>query len=340
MTDWTSIRTALYEQMDAATRFAYERRAGFPRIDQIDLDEHRALAAGMAQRAVDAGRTEVARGVSVEEIEIPGPGGAIPTLVYVPDGDGPHSILYTIHAGGYVAGAGLSPAMHPHLSQKAAQFGCAVVYPDFRLPPEHTYPAAVEDCWAVMQWIDERTAEPGSRWDGDRIVVSGGCSGGNLAAVMALMARDNGRPNIALQYLDSAILDCRADYESQEKYAEGFFLNRSENLYVIEQYLERPEQRWEWQASPVLHPTFKDLPPALIVSGGTDILADEMRFYKHRLEDADVHVHWVHYPLQGHGFLGYRGPDGQLTADATAANARVDAVLAEVLQPPTRNGAG
>lgn len=331
MTDWTDTRAELFERMDAATRFAYEQRAGFPRIDEIDLDEHRAIAAAMAQRAVDAGRTEVAAGVSVEEIEIPGPGGPIPTLVYVPDGGDPHSVLYTIHAGGFVAGAGLSPAMHPHLSQKVAQFGCAVVYPDFRLPPEHRYPAAVEDCWAVLEWIGERVDDPGSRWDGERLVVSGGCSGGNLAAVMALTARDHGSPKIALQYLDSAILDCRADYESQEKFAEGFFLNRSENQYVIDQYLERPEQRWEWQASPVMHPTFQDLPPAVIVCGGTDVLADEMRFYKHRLQDAGVDVCWVHYPLQGHGFLGYRGPDGQLTADATAATARVDAALAKVL---------
>lgn len=333
MTDWTDTRKALLERMDAATRFAYENRAGFPRINEIDLQEHRAIAAKMVQRAIDAGRTEVEAGVSVEEIEIPGPGGPIPALVYLPEGDGPHSILYTIHAGGYIAGGGLSPAMHPHLSRRVAQFGCAVVYPDFRLPPEHKYPAAVDDCWAVLQWIDERVNEPGSRWDGERLVVSGGCSGGNLAAVMALMARDNGGPNIALQYLDSAILDCRADYESQEKYAEGFFLNRAENLYVIDQYLERPEQRWEWQASPVLHATFTDLPPALIVCGGTDVLSDEMRFYKNRLEDAGVDVCWVYYPLQGHGFLGYRGADGQLTEDATEATARVDAALAEVLKP-------
>ncbi|MEM9608384.1 MAG: hypothetical protein AAGA99_13240 [Actinomycetota bacterium] len=85
MTDWTKTRAAVFERMDTATRFAYENRAGFPRIDEIDLSEHRALAAAMAQRAVDAGRTDVAAGVSVEEIEIPAPGGPIPTLVYVPD---------------------------------------------------------------------------------------------------------------------------------------------------------------------------------------------------------------------------------------------------------------
>ncbi len=332
MIDWTDTREAFFERMDAATRFAYENRAGFPRINEIDLKEHRAIAASMAQRAIDAGLTQVEAGVRVEETEIPGPGGSIPALVYLPDSDRPHSILYTIHAGGYVAGGGLSPAMHPHLSRRVAQFGCAVVYPDFRLPPEHKYPAAVEDCWAVLRWIDERVNEPGSRWDGERLVVSGGCSGGNLAAVMALMARDNGGPKIALQYLDSAILDCRADYESHEKFAQGFFLNRAENLYVIDQYLERPEQRWDWQASPVLHATFRDLPPALIVCGETDVLSDEMRFYKNRLEDAGVDVHWVYYPLQGHGFLGYRGADGQLTADAADATARVDAVLAEVLR--------
>ena len=232
---------------------------------------------------------------SIEKIEIPGPSEPIPAALIVPEGHGPLGIYINLHAGGFIGRSGLGDLSEART--RASELDCVVVHPDFRVAPEHKYPATIDDCWAVTQWVFENAEAIGG--DASRVGIGGGCTGGNFSAIMAIMCRDAGLP-LAVQYLYFTIVDLRCDYASHFEFQNGYLLTRDSNLYVIEEFAE---QRFEWQASPIFAPSLRGVAPARIVNGEFEILRDEMTAYANRLHDAGVEVSRRICECQAHGFV-------------------------------------
>jgi acetyl esterase len=238
-------------------------------------------------------------GVVTRDVEVDGPNGAVTVRIYTPpheEGERLPVVMHT-HGGGFIAGGGLDQWDAAN-AVMAASVPAVVVHPDFRLPPEHRFPAGLEDNWAVLNWIAASGEQEG--WDAGRIAVGGGCSGANMAASLALMARDAQGPDLALQYLQAWPSDLRSDTRSQYEFAHGYGLRKSDSDFVVSQYLSRPEDRWDWRASPLLAETVAGVAPAHIAVGEWDIVRDEDVQYASRLRDAGVPVELIVDPEQGH----------------------------------------
>lgn len=327
-TDYAELRERRLAEVDPATRAGFEGAAEMLKIREMGVEAFRGVFAEVMETVTPG----MAPGVEAETIAIPGPAGEIPVRVYRPtELEGPLGVYVHTHGGGWIAWNGLD-AIDGANSRSALEWGCAVVHPDWRVPPEDPFPAGVEDCWATMEWVAEHGPEHGI--DPARIAVGGGCTGANLAAVMALMARDAGGPQVALQFLDSPQLDTRCDYRSHYEFAEGFGLSRDADLFVVEQYLADPEDRWDWRASPVLVESVAGVAPAIVTAGEYEILRDEARLYAGRLRDAGVEVHYIEGPQQGHGFSMGRDPEsGEYTGAAAVARKQIGEVFARHIGP-------
>lgn len=249
--------------------------------------------------------------VSWRDIAIEGPHGPIPTRIFTPTApaSGPRGIYLHTHGGGYVMWGGLDTTTNMN-TQIAKGSHCIVVAPDFRLPPEHRFPVPLDDCFAAFQWTAANAERLGGR--SDRIAVGGGCTGGNLAAAVSLLARDAGGPKVAAQYLIATVFDTRADYRSQFENDVGYSLSHDDCRFVYEQYLGDPFNRFDWRTSPILAPSLKGLPPTLIRVGEWDVLRDEGRVFAGRLRDAGVDVTYHEVPKESHG------PTPWTAAEATA----------------------
>ncbi|GAA1463482.1 hypothetical protein GCM10009619_42080 [Williamsia maris] len=263
-----------------------------PRLNEIGATGMRAGTApptGIA--SIDGDGT-----VAVRVVETQGPGGPIPLRVYTPkDRDVPSGIVLSIHAGGYLGIA--SQADHERNRALVKNVGCAVVAPDYRLAPEDPFPASIEDCWEALQWI----AQGGDvGWDTSRIAVGGAGSAGNFAAVVALMARDAGGPDLRLQYIVDAPTDTRCDTPSQAEFADGYGLRRSDLVFVLDQYIDIPDRKYDWRVSPLLAASVRAVAPALVIVGEWDILRDEDAQYANRLQDAGVPTELHIIAQQGH----------------------------------------
>ncbi|WP_089718107.1 alpha/beta hydrolase [Candidatus Entotheonella palauensis] len=249
---------------------------------------------------------------AVEDRVIPSPAGAghgTPIRVYTPQGDGPFPVLVYFHGGGWVVGS-----LETHDAQcRALSHGasCVVVAVDYRLAPEHKFPAAIEDCDAATQWVAENAASLGG--DPDRLAVGGDSAGGNLAAVVALWARDRGTPYLAFQLLIYPATDMHCGTASQQENAEGYLLTRDAIIWFRDQYLRSDADVPHPDASPLLAPSLDDLPPALIITAEFDPLRDEGEAYAARLQAAGVPVMLKRYDGMIHGLfnLGHVLDQGQ-----------------------------
>jgi acetyl esterase len=172
---------------------------------------------------------------------------------------------------------------------------------DYRLAPEHRYPTAAEDAFAATRWVAAEGARLGI--DGRRIAVGGDSAGGNLAAVVALMARERGGPALALQLLVVPVTQHAFDTASYRECGEGYLLTRGAMRWFWDHYLRRPEDGREPHASPLLAPDLAGLPPALVITAGFDPLRDEGEAYADRLRKAGVPVTLTRYPGMIHGFF-------------------------------------
>jgi acetyl esterase len=261
------------------------------------------LSAAQA-RASRAAWRQVTSGVGpdvhqVLERSVPGPGGSIPARLYLPSPARPLPALVYFHGGGWVLGdLDHSDALCRSLCDQA---GCLVVNVDYRLAPEHRYPAAAEDAGAAVRWVAEHASELGA--DPDRLAVGGASAGGNLAAVAALKARDLGGPVIAAQALIYPITDHRFDTPSYQRFAAGPLVSRDDMRWYWAQYLEREEQGAEPYASPLRTEDLRGLPPALIVTAECDPLCSEGEAYGERLRQAGVPATSARYDGMVHGFL-------------------------------------
>ncbi len=247
-------------------------------------------------------RAPVSEGVAISDRSIPGPGGTIWLREYRPEGNGKLPIVLWIHGGGFWMGNQLEDWDGP-VSAIAADAGVAVFSVDYRLAPEHPWPAAVEDSYAALLWLHENADD--LDLDAGRIAVGGGSAGGNLAAVVALKARDENGPAIAAQLLFVPATDASDTvYPSDEDFAEGYVLTSQNIGAMIEGYLPDPADRLDPLASPLLAPSHADLPPALIMTAQFDPLRDEGEAYGEKLRDAGVPVEVIRYDGALHGLMG------------------------------------
>jgi acetyl esterase len=260
-----------------------------PPIDELGPAKARELFAGMTA-AADG---EVA---SVQDRTIPGPAGELPIRIYTPVGTGPFPLHVTFHGGGFVIG---NLDTHHAVAQSICVLaGAVVVSVDYRLAPEHPYPAAADDCYAATVWAVEQAAE--LRADPATLSVGGDSAGGNLAAVVSTMARDKSGPEIRLQVLVYPVTAHSGDYPSRVENAEGYFLTSKTMDWFTECYLQG--QPFHAYNAPIVTPDCSGLPPALVITAEFDPLRDEGEAYATMLEDAGVPVTVTRYDGQIHGF--------------------------------------
>ncbi|MFE7358113.1 alpha/beta hydrolase, partial [Streptomyces sp. NPDC057543] len=229
------------------------------------------------------------------------------------------------HGGGWVLG-GLDT--HDGLCRElAARTGAVVVSVDYRLAPEHRFPSAAEDAYAVTAWVSANAARLGC--DAGRLAVAGDSSGGNLAAAVTLMARDRGGPGIAAQLLAYPVLDHRMATPSYRTYGTGFFHTSAHMRWYWEQYLDGGGDGAHPYASPGLAFDLTGLPPAVVVLPECDPLRDDALAYARRLETAGSTPQVRVWPGTFHGFLGL----GRLLPEADQALTEAAHALRTVLAP-------
>ena len=263
-------------------------------VEQSTPDEARE---SMRTRTAALGPVEDVAAVS--DHHVPVKGGEITVRVYSPAGHGPHPVLIFYHGGGWVIG---DLYTHDGICRALVNAaGCAVASVDYRLAPEFKYPTPVEDSYAGLQWVVANAARLGL--DPARLAVGGDSAGGNLAAVMALLARDRHGPRLMLQVLIYPVTNYDFSTPSYRENATGYVLTTDAMRWFRRHDLAREDQRREPSASPLLPKSLADLPPALVITAGCDPLRDEGEAYAKRLREAGVSVTLTQYPGMFHGFL-------------------------------------
>jgi acetyl esterase len=231
------------------------------------------------------------------DAHIPGPAGNIRVRIYLPETSTPAPVIVHFHGGGWVVGS--LDTHDPFCRYLCGLTSAVVVSVDYRLAPEHKFPAAVEDAEAATRWAFAHAAELGG--NPKHLFVSGDSAGGNLAAAVALLLRKDIR--LCGQILLFPITDAAPeDYPSYEENATGCGLERSFMLWYLDQYLPGDTQRADPRIAPVLAKDLAGLPPALVMTGEYDVLRDEALRYAARLRQAGVDVTHFHYSEMHHNF--------------------------------------
>jgi acetyl esterase len=270
-----------------------------PPIHTLTPEQARAQ---FAARAVEGLRSpEIASAV---DRAIDGPGGQLGLRVYTPLGQGPFPLLVFFHGSGFVV---CSLDTHDVMCRNlCAGAGCVVASVDYRLAPEHKFPAAPEDCLHATRWAGANAASLGA--DPARIAVGGDSAGGNLAAVTALRVRDEGGPALCAQLLIYPVTEYwDAGMPSYTENAEGYGLTRDGMKWFWDHYLENLEDARDPRAAPLRAPDLRGLPPALVVTAEYDPLRDEAERYAARLREAGVPTELVRYAGMNHGFFFWPG---------------------------------
>jgi acetyl esterase len=240
----------------------------------------------------------------IEDRTIPGPDGAVPVRIYAPVGAAPFPAIVYFHGGGWVVGDLDTQDMIGRGLCHAA--GAVVVSVDYRLAPEHKFPAGVNDCWAALQWVRAEGGAIGA--DATRLAVAGDSAGGVMAAVMSLRARDEGIKLAAvLNYYGSCNYPSE-DTASANEFAAGPILTREDTHWFWEQYLTDPaqEQNHPW-VSPVRAATLAGIAPTFVGTAEIDSSRDDAEIYGEKLRAAGVEVQVKRYPGMIHGFLSWLG---------------------------------
>ncbi len=230
---------------------------------------------------------------------IPGPGGQLKVRAYAPAGTGTFPILVYFHGGGFVVG---SVDTHDGLCRAITNAsGCLVVSVDYRLAPEHPFPAAVQDAYAATQWA----ATHGAELNGDptRLAVGGDSAGGNLAAVVAIMAREQGGPSLGYQLLIYPVTDYNFDTVTYTENGTGYMLSREDMEWYWHLYLASEVDGRHPHASPLRAEDLRGLAPALVITAEYDPLRDEGEAYAARLKGAGVPVVLSRYEGVTHNFV-------------------------------------
>lgn len=281
----------------AAHVLALGRAANQPPFERGTVNEARA--------AYDAGcptlqgdREPVA---SIEDRTLAGAGGPIPLRIYrgvgAPNADAP-ALLY-LHGGGWVVGTLES---HDEVCRWFANIGACIVFcPDYRLAPEHKFPAGLEDCVSALAYVVEQASALGI--DPDRIAVAGDSAGGNLAAVLSLLSRDGVAQKISTQLLLYPNTDAGQTTDSYVRFSEGYGLTTSTMRWFRDHYVRDAADIGDWRVSPLRVGNVAGVPPAFVAIAGQDILADEGEAYARRLAEAGVPIVLRRWQDQIHGFV-------------------------------------
>ncbi len=256
---------------------------------------------------------------SVAPLTIPSPAGPINARIYTPrtlrKAHGFAPCLVFFHGGGWVIG---DLDSHDVVCRKLADEGqLTVISVDYRLAPEHKFPAAIDDAVAATKWIAENSRQLGI--DAERLTVGGDSAGGNLAAVVAIAARDGNGPAIAGQVLIYPAIDFAMTHPSHSEPETSILLRHSVIRWFRDHYLNGAADVHDWRASPARARTLIGLPPAYVLTAGADPLRDEGDEYAHRLKEAGVPVTYRHFSGQFHGFFTM----GKLLQQANVAAAEI-----------------
>ena len=253
----------------------------------------------------------------VEDRQIPGPAGRITIRVYTPRAANDLPVLVYFHGGGFTTGD-----LNTHdtlLRALANRTGCIIVSVAYRLAPEHRFPAAPEDAYAATKWVAQHAAEIGG--NAKRLAVGGDGAGGNLAAVVALMARDRTGPALAYQVLIYPNTDATMSCPSWREVG-GPVVTKEAMVSLLGNYLTATDDLQDPYISPLFAKSLKNLPPALVITAEQDPLRDEGEDYARRLQEAGVQVKATRYPGMIHGFVLMAGAvDAGKTAIDEAASA-------------------
>ena len=244
----------------------------------------------------------------VRQLQAQGPHGAIPLRLYRPLLPTSHGtggarmalpVLVYFHGGGWVIG---DLDSHDTLCRELANgAGIAVLAVDYRMSPEHRFPAAVDDCIAATRWVHAQAAELGL--DASRMAVGGDSAGGNLAAVVAIAVRDDAHLKLVYQLLVYPATDMRRGAPSHTRNGQGYLLTRDTIGYFHDHYITQPEHDLDWRASPLLHADLSRLPAALVLTAGYDPLRDEGLQYAQALTEAGNRATHICFERQIHGFI-------------------------------------
>ncbi len=292
--------------------------AGAPPLYDLPLDEARANAVLFVQ-AGEGPKQPVAR---VEDRTLATRAGPLPAHVYTPvESDQPLPVVAYFHGGGWVI---MGIDTHDGICRRLAlASGAVVVSVEYRLAPEHRFPAALDDCFAAAAWLTEHAAELGG--DPARVAVAGDSAGGNLAAAVALRARVSG-PTLAGQVLVYPVTDTARDTVSYHDNGDGYLLTEPDMAWFWDCYLGPDGDPADPFASPLRAADLAGLPPALVITAEYDPLRDEGEAYARHLDGFDVPVETHRFDGMVHGFLGME----QLVPEADQAIARIGTFLRRV----------
>jgi acetyl esterase len=298
------------------------RELGAKPFEELTVAEARAAAWSFA--ALQGEPEDVA---AVEHTFIPGPTAELPVRIYTPaDAEGPYPGLVYFHGSGWVV---LNIAVcDTTMRALANSTGCKVVAVNYQKAPEHPFPIPFEDCWAATNWVVEHADELGI--DATRVGVIGDSAGGNLAAAVALRARDEGAPRLAFQALIYPVTEHGWDTPSMHENAEGYLLQRESMHWFWDHYVPDKSVARDPRVSPLLATDHSGLPSAFIATAEFDPLRDDGRAYHAKLHDAGVPSTYVSYDGMIHGFYWMQGiGDGARRLHEDLAEA-----IREALQKP------
>ena len=278
--------------LDPEAKELLERRAGVPGQHEVSPQEARAMTDALPYQPGPA----VAE---VIEAQAPSPHGAVPLVLYRPDAPGPLPVCLWLHGGGWVVGSRTSNDAICRALANAAQ--AIIVYVDYRLAPEHKFPTAFDDSYAAALWAAENAASFGG--DPSRLAVAGASAGGNLAAAVALRARDEGAPRIACQCLVYPVTDTDFERPSYRENRDGYGLSYDTMRYFWDCYLSGGADAANPYAVPMRAADLSGLPPALILTAEYDPLRDEGEAYAERLSAAGVPARLSRYDGMIHAFF-------------------------------------
>lgn len=300
-----------------------DRRAalGFPDNRDVSPDEARANARA-GKDAIPSDQEPVGE---ISERTIPGPAGEIPIRIYRPTTDGPHPLIMLFHGGGWVIGdLDTEDSMSRGLVNRV---DAVLVSVDYRMAPEHKFPAAPEDCYTATVWAVENAGELGV--DTSRVAVSGTSAGGNLSAAVAQMARDRGGPSIKHQVLFCPVIDMEFERPSVIANAEGYGLTTEGMKWFWDQYIGPDGDGHHPYASVIRAKNLSGLPDATVIAAEYDPLLDEAADYAAALEAAGNDVTYTEYKGMTHGFNGSFGLVDAAVEACEEASARILASFAK-----------
>ena len=309
------------------------RAAGRPPWHTLSPDEAR--ASYLAGRQVTA--PEPVPVAEVRDLTAAGPHGPIPLRLYRPAAAPPTAspVLVFFHGGGWVIGdLETHDGVCRHLAERS---GCVVIAVDYRLAPEHKFPAALDDAFAAANWVAARADALGL--DPMRLAVGGDSAGGTLAAACCLLAREaGGSPAIAYQMLLYPATDFAMDTPSHRQFAEGHLLTLDSMVWFRDLYLNGPSDMEDWRASPLRAGSLAGLPPAFVLTASHDPLRDEGERYARRLIEAGTPVTVWRAPGQIHGFLPQGKDHRRRGPRAGPLGRRAESGAREVTQRPSAAG--